>query len=862
MGQELDPDSPGYNCGVRIGFAGRLDAKLLQQALNVVVAETEAMRLRFTEHDSVVTQHVEELVGDVPLTVVDLCDEPDPDAAATAWMRRDLAVPVDVRHDVLFAHVLFELPADRCVLYVRYHHLILDGYGQALYVNRLAEVYSHLADGLDEGPSRFRALAVVAEDDGAYPTSRRHDRDRAYWLDTFADRPEPTTLAGRSLPPAATRLRRTAGLDDAHRDGLVALARTHRTRWSLVVVAVVAAYLRRMTSEDDIVLGLPVTGRTTPAATFTPNLMVNELPLRLSVTPTTSFAALLDQTVERTARLLTHQRYRSEDLHRELGLSGSDSTLTPTMVNVLGFERSTAFGALDGDAEQLSTGPVKDLSVSVYGRPDGSGIRFVVDAHPGLYDEATVAAHLDRLMRLLGAVVADPAAPLARVDVLGPAEHAEVLGSGVGPVVEPSVLVPELFRRQVARTPHAPAVAAGDEELSYAQLDMCVDDLARWLVEQGVGAESRVAVMLPRSVDLVVALLAVWRAGGAYVPVDVDYPADRVRYVLQDAAPVLVLSSAELAGRVPDAGVPVVLLDAETVGAEGTPLPELHRDQSAYVIYTSGSTGRPKGVQIPHGALVNFVRAMASRFGVSESDRLLAVTTVGFDIAVLELFVPLVTGASVVVADGEQVGEPVALRELACREDVTVLQATPGLWHGLLAVGDTGWLGRVRVLVGGEPLPVALARSLASVALSVTNMYGPTETTVWSTVWDVPADLVGVPSIGAPIDNTQVYVLDAGLRPAPVGVPGELYIAGAGLARGYLGRAGLSAERFVADPFGVAGSRMYRTGDVVRWAAGSVLEFVGRADDQVKVRGFRIELGEIESVLARAEGVGRVVVIV
>ncbi|WP_239163494.1 condensation domain-containing protein, partial [Paractinoplanes rishiriensis] len=402
VGQELDPDSPGYNCGVRIAFAGRLDAKLLQQALNEVVAETEALRLRFTERGGAVTQYVDELVGDVPLTVVDLGGEPDPDAAAAAWMQRDLAVPVDLRHDPLFTHVLFELPADRCVLYLRYHHIVLDGYGQALYVNRLAEVYSALVDGLDRGPGRFRALAVVAGDDEAYPASARHERDRAYWLTAFVDQPEPTTLAGRSLPPAGGRLRRTAALDAAHRDGLVALARKHHTRWSLVIVAVVAAYLRRMTSTDDIVVGLPVTGRTTPAATFTPNLMVNELPLRLSVTPTTTLGTLLDQTVERATRLLTHQRYRSETLHRELGLSGSDRTLTPTMVNVLGFERSTTFGALDGEADQLSTGPIRDLSVSVYGSPDGTGIRFVLDAHPGLYDEATVAAHLDRLLRLLG----------------------------------------------------------------------------------------------------------------------------------------------------------------------------------------------------------------------------------------------------------------------------------------------------------------------------------------------------------------------------------------------------------------------------------------------------------------------------
>ncbi|MET7938470.1 AMP-binding protein, partial [Streptomyces sp. NPDC005322] len=402
--------------------------------------------------------------------------------------------------------------------------------------------------------------------------------------------------------------------------------------------------------------------------------------------------------------------------------------------------------------------------------------------------------------------------------------------------------------------------------------------------------------------DLVVALLAVWKAGAAYLPLDTEYPADRLAYMLQDAAPLLVLTTGELAAVLPEADVPRLLLDAPEVVQELSRVPVEGRltgpvlSAAAYVIYTSGSTGRPKGVVVPQASLVNFLVAMADRFQLTGDDRLLAVTTVGFDIAGLELFLPLLSGAAVVVAAREVVRDPAALCALVSGERVSVMQATPSLWRAVLAgdasvlaedasvlggvrvlaedvsvlagdvsvlAGDVSVLGGVRVLVGGEALPADLAVALAGRAESVTNLYGPTETTIWSTAWLVTPEGASGPRIGRPIANTRVYVLDAGLRPMPVGVPGELYIAGKGVVRGYHERAGLTAERFVADPLGgSAGGRMYRTGDLVRWSADGELEYLSRVDDQVKLRGFRIELGEIEAVLAGHEEVGQAAVLV
>ncbi|WP_344318287.1 amino acid adenylation domain-containing protein, partial [Streptomyces javensis] len=400
-----------------------------------------------------------------------------------------------------------------------------------------------------------------------------------------------------------------------------------------------------------------------------------------------------------------------------------------------------------------------------------------------------------------------------------------------------------MFEERVVRAPDAVAVVAGGVSLSYRELDDRAGRLAGLLAARGVRPEAFVAVALPRSVDLVVALLAVWKAGAAYLPLDTEYPADRLAYMLQDATPTLILTTDELVGVVPDVDIPRVLLDApETVEelsrtAEERRIDSWALSHAAYVIYTSGSTGRPKGVVVPQGPLANFVVSMAGRFQLTGEDRLLAVTTVGFDIAGLELFVPLLSGAAVVVAERDVVRDPVALCGLVLAERISVMQATPSLWRAVLAE-DSAVLSGVRVLVGGEALPADLAVALAGRAESVTNLYGPTETTIWSTAWPVAPERASSPRIGRPIANTRVFVLDGGLRPVPVGVPGELYVAGEGVVRGYHGRPALTSERFVADPFDrTGGGRMYRTGDVVRWTAEGELEYLSRVDDQVKLRG-------------------------
>src|SRR5208337_4059552 len=415
----------------------------------------------------------------------------------------------------------------------------------------------------------------------------------------------------------------------------------------------------------------------------------------------------------------------------------------------------------------------------------------------------------------------------------------------------PSATLPELFAAQVARTPDAVAVVFEDHSLTYGQLDARANQLAHHLRSFGVGPEVVVGLCLARSLDMIVGLLGILKAGGAYLPLDPSYPRERLAFMLADAGARVLVTHSTLLDRLGEHDAAIVRLDADAAAIAGEPAiaPAIALDPQhpAYVIYTSRSTGTPKGVVVAHGSLTNLLLAMREQVRVQQGDGFTAITNIGFDIAALEFFLPLICGIRLAIVAKDIVSDPPALAQTITKFGGTILQATPTLWHALATSHGAGF--QTTILVGGEVLSSSTVSVLLRLAGQVTNLYGPTETTIWSAFAIIDEDSAGSPPIGRPIWNTGVYVLDGGLQAVPAGVAGELYISGAGLARGYVGRAGLTAERFVADPHGPAGSRMYRSGDLARWRADGVLDFLGRADAQVKLRGFRIEPGEIEAVL-------------
>ncbi|MEV2216025.1 amino acid adenylation domain-containing protein [Streptomyces sp. NPDC050997] len=850
--QALDPLSPAQNTAECLEIDGPLDPHLFAEALRRVTAEAQALRVRVEDTPDGPRQDIRDTV-ELPLTV----RETTTTAEAEEWMRADLAEPRDLAAGPLFGHALFRVGEERWLWYQRIHHLVMDGYGYSLLVRRTAEVYTALVRGEEPAPRTFGLLADLVAEDAEYRASESFAADRAHWSTAFADRPAAPRLAGRGALPSRTFLRRTASVAPETAERLRELAARLRATWPDVLIAAQALYTSRATAQSDVVLGLPMMGRMGSVALRVPGMVMNVLPLRLTVSPDATFAELVRQVVLGIREVRRHQRYRYEDIRRDLGLLGEQRGLVGPLVNVMPFDYGVVFAGAPARARNLSAGPVDDLTVNIYDRADGRGLRIDHDGNPALYDESELTAHQQRFLHLVDRLTdTDPHLPLSARTVATPAEQALVLDefNRTARELPPTTLVGPIEAR-AARTPDATALVHGDTALSYARLNSRANQLARHLQSLGARPGAMVAVSVPRSAELVVALLAVLKAGAAYLPLDPDYPARRLTYMLEDAAPVCAIT--DRAGRLPeDTETPLVVLDGLDVSAypQVNPARALTPADPAYVIYTSGSTGRPKGVVVPHRAIDNRLRWMQHEYPLTAEDRVLQKTPSSFDVSVWEFFWPLREGAALVVAEPGGHKDPAYLARLIREQAVTVCHFVPSMLQVFLAEPDAAACAGVlrRVFCSGEALPRetanAFGRTLPGVELH--NLYGPTEAAVDVTHHACAPEASGPVPIGRPVWNTRLYVLDAALQPCPPGIPGELYLAGVQLADGYLRRAELTASRFVADPFGPAGGRMYRTGDVARWTAQGEVEYLGRTDHQVKLRGQRIELGEIEAALA------------
>ncbi|MFE6186743.1 amino acid adenylation domain-containing protein [Streptomyces sp. NPDC056465] len=860
--QSLDPSSPAQNTAECLEIDGPLDPEVFAEALRHVTAEADALRVTVEDSPDGPRQRVGAPVA-LPLTTHDLRDASDPGRRAEEWMRADLAEPFDLTVGPLFRHALFRVGEERWLWYQRIHHLVMDGFGYSLLVRRTAAVYTALARGDAPGPRSFGTLAELVEEDAAYRSSEAFTADRAHWTGAFADRPEVPRLAGRGALPSRTFLRRTAHLGPDATEGVRDLAARLRATWPDVLIASQALYTARATGRQEVVLGLPMMGRMGSVSLRVPGMVMNVLPLRLDVSPGATFAELVRQVVLGIREVRRHQRFRYEDIRRDLRLLGENRGLVGPLVNVMPFDYDVDFAGAPARARNLSAGPVDDLTVNIYDRADGRGLRIDHDANPALYGDRELTAHQERFLHLVERLSrADPHVPTAAHGIATPDELELVLRTfnDTGRTLPPTTLIGPIESR-AARTPDATALVYGDTALTYEELNTRANRLARHLRTLGARPGAVVAVSVPRSVELVVSLLAVLKAGAAYLPLDPDYPEQRLTYMLRDAAPVCAVT--DRAGRLPeDTGTPLVVLDGLDVSGylwvnPSRPLTPAH---PAYVIYTSGSTGRPKGVVVSHGAIDNRLRWMQSAYGLTADDRVLQKTPSSFDVSVWEFFWPLRQGATLVVAEPGGHKDPAYLARLIRERSVTTCHFVPSMLQVFLAEADTGAeaCGSLRrVFCSGEALPRetadAFGRGLPGVELH--NLYGPTEAAVDVTFHACVPDATGPVPIGRPVWNTRLYVLDAALQPCPPGVPGELHLAGRQLAEGYLNRPELTASRFVADPFGSPAQRMYRTGDLAHWTEEGEVVYLGRTDDQVKLRGQRIELGEIETALTARDGV-------
>ncbi|MER7648339.1 MULTISPECIES: non-ribosomal peptide synthetase [Streptomyces] len=885
---------PGQTRTLSVRLGGALDLSALRAALGAIV---QRHRVLGTVHREVEGRCRPEF-RPPERTFTALRAEPVSPARLNRVLAQAAGEGMDLTAECPLRVRLLGLAPDDHVLVLVVHEIAADERSLTLLAEELAGAYAEAVrtggtPRTEPGPqyAEVAAAAGTALGDPQVPDSRAAEQ-LAYWRDTLDGAPEQLQLPLDRPRPAATDYRSTTYhgfLDAALHRKLDGLARDAGVPLDAVLLAGVSALLHRFGAGTDIPLAVSLPGRADAGSATVIGPLANTAVVRTSPAPGHGFRALVRDCATANAAARRHSAVPFEQVVDALRPERALNRHPLAQVAVEVREAETArrpFGPLTARITQLPAQHCRfDLRFGFRMRagtttPDGThGIDLIVDFGTELFMPATVRRMTDGLLRLLRAAADAPDEAYTAYDVLGPEERQRLLSdwnATARPV--PGAGVSRLFEERVRHHGDRTALVCGATRLTYAQLDARANRLARALVDGGARPGTLVALALPRGPELVVALLATAKAGAAYIPLDPEYPADRIGYILGHAAPSALITDDATARRLSGAPDRVFVLDDPALRDRLAALPgtALAPDElpatatgadPAYVIYTSGSTGRPKGVAVGRRALTNFLVSMGDLFPLTGDDVWLSVTTIAFDIAALELYLPLISGAAVVLADRETTTDPGALARLLTASGATIMQATPSLWQALCEAEPEALRG-LRMLVGGEALPSALAERMRALGSEVTNLYGPTETTIWSTAARLD-DRPGPPTIGRPIGNTRVYVLDADRQPVPVGVTGDLYIAGAGVAIGYLHQEELTRERFVPDPFapgmGVPPAegwgRMYRTGDLARWAADGNLEFLGRSDFQVKIRGFRIELGEIEAVLERHPGVGKAVAV-
>ncbi|BBG04336.1 MULTISPECIES: non-ribosomal peptide synthetase [Pseudonocardia] len=866
-----------YTIPLTARIRGDLDADALAAAVGDLTDRHESLRTLLPLDGPRPVQRILPAGTPAPFAVLDVApDRVVAVAAEQAAHRFDLAAEQPLRVRLVRSADGSPTGPGTAVLVTLLHHVAADEWSTEPLLRDLATAYAARLAGRAPAwtplPVQYADYALWQRELFAGPEAEQQIR---YWRDRLAglpeelelprDRPRPAVASGRG-----GEVRFAVGADTTRR--LDELAAGSGATGFMVLHAALAALLTRLGAGTDVVVGSPVAGRTDTALDELVGFFVNTLVLRTDTAGDPSFRELLGRVRAGDLDAYAHADIGFERLVEELNPARS-AARHPLFQTMLVYQnaRDTGAGGLPGvevQAHDVEVTAVKfDLTVTVSELGPDAGLAGSVEFAADLFDAETAERIGDRLARLLDAVAAAPDAPIGAIELRTPAEVALADRAGTGPAADPGPPFPVLFARTAANRPDTLAVTGPDGALSYHELARAVSGFAAELRARGIGSgpgEQLVALALPRDLRMVVALLGVLHVGAGYLPLDPDLPAARLELVLADADPVLTVTADGAGERLPSGSGPVLRWEREWPGglpdaAPDDPAP-VHPLQAAYLVHTSGSTGRPKGVVIAHRSLASYLSAAVRDLGIGPADRVLAHTTLSFDPSILEILAPLTRGASVHLVERDDVRDPLRFAARIAEIAPTLVQATPTVWQSLLE--HTGLaLPGATALVGGEALSAPLAAELVARTGRVHNLYGPTESTVWSTSGPVTAPVTGPPPVGSPLAGVRLYLLDDRLRPVPPGVAGELYVGGEGVRRGYHGRPGLTAERFVAGDPEVPGGRLYRTGDLLRMTRDGELEFLGRADHQVKIRGVRIELGEIESVLTAHPAVGRAVVL-
>ncbi|ASS75247.1 hypothetical protein CIG75_09800 [Tumebacillus algifaecis] len=857
---QLMPASAAYNMPYAVRLSGNLNVSALQQSVNELLVRHESFRTTFQEREGGTVQVIAEPAWR-KLLVEDLRVIPQQqrERALLQEVQTEADQPFDLRSGPLVRFRLWQTADDEHVLLLTLHHIISDGWSRGIFTQELGELYDHLVRGeqsmLPELPLQYADFAVWQR---SWLQGPELQNQLAYWKNQLSgDLPVLQLPIDQPRPAVQTYAGATAhfALTPALTEGLQQLSQQQGATLFMTLLGAFQTLLGRLAGQNDILVGTPIAGRTRKDTERIVGLFINTLVMRTDLSGEPNFVQLIDRVRDMTLEAFAHQDLPFEKLVDELELERdmSRSPLFQTFFALQNMPTATDFALQDVrmSAFEFEHTTAK-FDLSLYMTVEEETLTGVFEYNTDLFEAATIERLLGHFHTLLDAIVHDPTQPISQLPLLNDAERSQLLHdwNSTERDVPSHLPVHRLFEAQVQQTPLARAIVCNGESLTYEELNERANRLAHLLRERGAGPDQLIGICLERSLDLLIGVLGILKAGSAYVPLDPTYPQERLHLMLEDSQASLLVTKSALATSLPPHGAQVIdLEDGEPLTAfpaENLQVSVAEHDL-AYVIYTSGSTGTPKGVAIEHRSLSNFLLAMQHELEFTAQDVLCAVTSLSFDIAGLELYLPLICGAQIVLADRATVGDGERLARLLDEKQVTVLQATPVTWQMLLAVGWTN-SSRLRMLVGGEALSAELAANLLDLQAPLYNLYGPTEATIWATVHRVEEVKRPMP-IGRPIANTRAYVLDQKLQPVPVGVSGELYLGGHGIARGYLNRPDLTAERFLPSPFD-GEDTLYKTGDAVRWLACGTLEYLDRLDNQVKIRGFRIETGDIEAALS------------
>lgn len=870
MAERLSTLPGAWSVAHYVELRGALDPALLGKAIVAGLQQADTLSLRFEEEEGEVRQWVaaDRTFGEP--SIIDLRTAPDPHRAATERMQADLAQ--DLRVDggnPLVCHQLLRVGDDRWYWYQRYHHLLVDGFSFPAITRQIAAIYRAWQRGEATPESPFTPFAEVVDEYQRYAGSEAWQRDKAFWQAQRQALPSPASLSAAPLGG------RAAGSDiwrmklEMNADAFRRLAgHAPQCQPADLALALTTLWLGRLCNRMDYAAGFIFMRRMGSAALTSTGPVLNVLPLAVHIDAQETLADLAMRLAAQLKKMRRHQRYDAEQIVRDSGKAAGDEPLFGPVLNVKVFDYQLDIDGVQAVTHTLATGPVNDLELALF--PDETGgLSLEILANKARYDEAELRRHVARLTALLAQFAADPALRCGEAEMLSANELARLAAVNDTVVPLPATTLSALVADQARKTPDAPALADARWQFSYREMRQQVVALAQLLRQRGVKPGDSVAVALPRSVFLTLALHGIVEAGAAWLPLDTGYPDDRLRMMLEDARPSLLITSEDQLARFSDIpGLESLCYQQPLAAGDDAPLALSKPDHTAYIIFTSGSTGRPKGVMVGQTAIVNRLLWMQDRYPLSAQDVVAQKTPCSFDVSVWEFWWPFIAGAQLVMAEPEAHRDPQAMQQFFARYGVTTTHFVPSMLAAFVASLDADSVAACRTLrrvfCSGEALPTELCREWERLTgAPLHNLYGPTEAAV-DVSW-YPAcgpELAAVTGssvpIGWPVWNTGLRILDAAMRPVPPGVAGDLYLTGIQLAQGYLGRPDLTASRFIADPF-APGERMYRTGDVARWLTNGAVEYLGRSDDQLKIRGQRIELGEIDRVMSGLPDVAQAV---